>query len=91
VFVTTFLPWWREPRTTHTTLIIAGMQFTGWQLLVPLAAFVIVCLGISDSWIMDFEETSLMPNHSPEPTVVVAGRSVVAVHVASRRWLSFFR
>src|ERR1039458_9071644 len=31
------------------------------------------------------------PNKSPEPTAVGAGRSAVAVHVASRRWLSFFR
>ena len=40
-------------------------------------------------FIMEF--TSLMPNKSPEPTAVGAGRSAVAVHVASRRWLSFFR
>ncbi len=33
----------------------------------------------------------LWPNKSPEPTAVGAGRSAVAVHVASRRWLSFFR
>jgi hypothetical protein len=39
--------------------------------------------------IMDF--MSLMPNKSPEPTAVGACRSAVAVHVASRRWLSFFR
>jgi hypothetical protein len=31
------------------------------------------------------------PNQSPEPTAVGAVRSAVAVHVASRRWLSFFR
>ena len=31
------------------------------------------------------------PNKSPEPTAVGAGRSAVAVHAASRRWLSFFR
>ena len=31
------------------------------------------------------------PNKSPEPTAVGAGRSAIAVHVASRRWLSFFR
>jgi hypothetical protein len=31
------------------------------------------------------------PNKSPEPTAVGACRSAVAVHVASRRWLSFFR
>jgi hypothetical protein len=39
--------------------------------------------------IMDF--TSLMPNKSPEPTAVGAFCSAIAVHVASRRWLSFFR
>jgi hypothetical protein len=40
-------------------------------------------------FIMDF--TSLMPNNSPEPTAVGAVSSAVAVHVASRRWLSFLR
>ena len=40
-------------------------------------------------FIMDF--TSLMPNKSPEPTAVGACSSAVAVHVASRRWLSFLR
>jgi hypothetical protein len=40
-------------------------------------------------YIMDF--TSLMPNKSPEPTAVGAVRSAIAVHAASRRWLSFFR
>jgi hypothetical protein len=40
-------------------------------------------------FIMDF--TSLMPNKSPEPTAVGAVSSAIAVHVANRRWLSFFR
>ena len=31
------------------------------------------------------------PNKSPEPTAVGAFSSAVAVHAASRRWLSFFR
>ena len=31
------------------------------------------------------------PNKSPEPTAVGAGRSAIAVHLASRRWLSFLR
>jgi len=30
-------------------------------------------------------------NKSPEPTAVGAVRSAIAVHIASRRWLSFFR
>ena len=33
----------------------------------------------------------VMPNKSPEPTAVGACSSAIAVHVASRRWLSFFR
>jgi len=32
----------------------------------------------------------MLPNQSPEPTAVGAVRSAVAVHVTSRRWLSFF-
>ena len=32
----------------------------------------------------------MMPNQSPEPTAVGAVSSAVAVHAASRRWLSFF-
>ncbi|HTL71673.1 MAG TPA: hypothetical protein VL863_00115, partial [bacterium] len=32
---------------------------------------------------------AMMPNQSPEPTAVGAGRSAIAVHVTSRRWLSF--
>jgi len=40
-------------------------------------------------FIMDF--TSLMPNKSPEPTAVGPFSSAFAVHVASRRWLSFLR
>jgi hypothetical protein len=32
---------------------------------------------------------TMWPNKSPEPTAVDAVSSAVAVHVASRRWLSF--
>ena len=38
-----------------------------------------------------FESGRMMPNKSPEPTAVGACRSAIAVRVASRRWLSFFR
>jgi hypothetical protein len=40
---------------------------------------------------LDFMEDNQSPNKSPEPTAVGAGRSAIAVHVASRRWLSFLR
>ena len=36
-------------------------------------------------------QMTVTPNKSPEPTAVGVGSSAVAVHVASRRWLSFFR
>jgi hypothetical protein len=36
-------------------------------------------------------KTSQTPNKSPEPTAVGAGSSAIAVHAASRRWLSFLR
>jgi hypothetical protein len=55
VFVGCFLPWRKALDTTHTTLvIIPGMQFSGWQLLVPLAAFVIVASAflILGLWIL---------------------------------------
>jgi hypothetical protein len=35
--------------------------------------------------------TASWPNKSPEPTAVGAVSSAVAVHAASRRWLSFLR
>jgi hypothetical protein len=33
----------------------------------------------------------MLPNQSPEPSAVGAISSAIAAHVASRRWLSFFR
>ena len=41
-------------------------------------------------WLMR-NRLRLPPNKSPEPTAVGTDSSAVAVHVASRRWLSFFR
>ena len=45
------------------------------------------------SFFMEFlsAATASWPNKSPEPTAVGACSSAVAVHAASRRWLSFFR
>jgi hypothetical protein len=37
------------------------------------------------------ETVTTQPNKSPEPTAVGAGSSAIAVHVTSRRWLSFLR
>jgi hypothetical protein len=38
-----------------------------------------------------YDTMKMPPNKSPEPTAVGAVSSAVAVHVASRRWLSLFR
>jgi hypothetical protein len=51
-------------------------------------------LTICERWdlpdfIMSF--TISRPNKTPEPTADGAVRSAIAVHAASRRWLSFFR
>jgi hypothetical protein len=40
---------------------------------------------------IDISDKPMLPNKSPEPTAVGAGCSALAVHVASRRWLSFLR
>jgi len=51
-------------------------------------------LATPDSKARVFEynnKEAMMPNQSPEPTAVGADSSAVAVHVVSRRWLSFFR
>jgi hypothetical protein len=37
------------------------------------------------------QEVEVMPNHSPSPTAVGAGRSIVAVRAMSRRSKSFLR
>ena len=50
--------------------------------LFGLSAFLLLCRRIM---------VSRWPNKSPEPTAVGACSSAVAVHAASRRWLSFFR
>ena len=60
-----------------------------------------VCTSLPFAFILDpslvivyrsrFSYKTTMPNQSPEPTAVGAVSSAVAVHAASRRWLSFFR
>jgi len=53
--------------------------------LVSFFAFIVFCAVILIGFM------NPMPNQSPEPTAVGACSSAVAVHAASRRWLSFFR
>jgi hypothetical protein len=48
-------------------------------------------LGAVASFIFRIRHNRTPPNKSPEPTAVGAVSSAVAVHVTSRRWLSFFR
>jgi hypothetical protein len=49
-----FLPWRKAPDTTHITMVFSGMQFTGWQLLIPLLCFAVaaVASGLLGLWIL---------------------------------------
>ena len=57
---------------------------TWWQNAFESVIAVLVAFSICQT-------SRLLPNKSPEPTAVGACRSAVAVHVTSRRWLSFLR
>jgi hypothetical protein len=54
VFFHCFLPWRKAPDTTHITMVFSGMQFTGWQLLVPILCFTVaaVAAGFLGLWIL---------------------------------------
>jgi hypothetical protein len=69
----------RQPVRAIIGLVICGYCF--WQVLVIPGYVKAVQSHLTIQW----------PNQSPEPTAVGAGRSAVAVHVTSRRWLSFLR
>jgi len=58
---------------------------------VILAAFAVLAHFSSEHFAPMFQFTTMLPNQSPEPTAVGACSSAIAVHAASRRWLSFFR
>ncbi len=38
-------PWIQSPRTTHVTLMLAGMRFAGRELFWPLGVFVSLALA----------------------------------------------
>ena len=65
-------------------------QFAGryYSLTERCAPRLLWVLGLSATFLFMRDRPS---NKSPEPTAVGAVSSAVAVHVASRRWLSFFR
>ncbi len=54
VFFRCFLPWRKAPDTTHITMVFSGMQFTDWQLLIPLICFAVGALaaGLLGLWIL---------------------------------------
>jgi hypothetical protein len=54
LLVRCILPWRKAPDTTHVTWIFAGTQFTGGQLFVPFAVFVVaaVMITIFGLWIL---------------------------------------
>jgi hypothetical protein len=60
------------------------------------SAIALFSLGLLGTGIWWFRRATIQhnkhePNKSPEPTAVGAGSSAIAVHVTSRRWLSFLR
>ena len=75
-----------EPDTIRHGWTVAGLWCL-WFLFVGVS-FVISFFLSRKTWL---SSSTMQPNQSPEPTAVGAGRSAVAVHAASRRWLSFFR
>ena len=69
--------------------IIAGTLTQTPEPSVSLLVLLGLCLAFGVRWFcIDYTKP---PNQSPEQTAVGACRSAVAVHVTSRRWLSFFR
>jgi len=66
---------------------------TDYYVAVPHLLLILLCL-FPTLWLLIHrrsDKSSPPPNKSPEPTAVGAVRSAVAVHAASRRWLSFLR
>ena len=64
-------------------------HFTHDCLSADIAVYICCVHGFVErcDWRIDVLRT-MLPNQSPEPTAVGAA---VAIHAASRRWLSFFR
>ncbi len=66
---------------------------TDYYIAVPHLLLILLCL-FPTLWLLIHrrsDKSTPPPNKSPEPTAVSAGRSAIAVHTASRRWLSFLR
>jgi len=87
-FYSSFYWSWRQPLllACHAQQHVAILVCRDSTIQHSIFAFV---MGSS---FYSFQAIPMMwPNKSPEPTAVGAVRSAVAVHIASRRRLSFFR
>ena len=73
------------PRTSHSFGSSCPTRATGSSDILGMAR------GLFHVSFLSCYTIDQWPNKSPEPTAVGAVRSAVAVHAASRRWLSFFR
>jgi hypothetical protein len=62
-----------------------------WCHRIQFDAALDVCDRFSERLIFGYDDFAAFSWKSPEPTAVAACSSAVAVHVASRRWFSFFR
>ena len=80
-------------------LIRVFISFSSLVYLLKIGTEALIGVGFY-LWLLSFllmgvacflRSRTTLPNQSPEPTAVGAGSSAVAVHAASRRWLSFFR
>jgi hypothetical protein len=75
--------WWHVQEARRLPIIPFWPGF-----IVDTSFYFVMSFGFLILWQKARKPT---PNQSPEPTAVGAGSSAIAVHVASRRWLSFFR
>ncbi len=82
-------------------LVLARRESRAWRVVWTIALIVSILGGVLEIIAgqhiarqrskHDSSMRLTMPNKSPEPTAVGAVSSAIAVHVASRRWLSFLR
>jgi len=77
--------------TIEVARLTIDMGFTQKRLLGIVVGVVCIAVIPVILYFVCRKPRATMPNQSPEPTAVGALCSAVAVHVASRRWLSIFR
>ncbi len=72
----------------YAQVTYSDASYLGQIVAVPEPSSVTLLLGGLAVLFVSFYRRPVPPNKSPEPTAVAAA---IAIHAASRRWLSFFR